>query len=1210
MPKSSALVIFLPFLFKALEQFLFLFPMQKIISLSYTFQMFGMYPQLNQSLFSVSQFSNSTELSLTLGYKSASIQLLAESPQVEIPLQHATDGLYYLDGIFPSSLENMPPITIYCLLGAHTPPPISNTELNHLRLSHLNIKTIQRTMEHSTGLLPMLATDRSDFCSACAKSHIKHLPMPHKSTPKDYPPLHCMQTDILGPIRSNKSQPKHYVHGYICVQTRYAIMHISRSKANATQFLTLTQSITDHLHRIRLQRLGVHEYKQIKLSIVQGDYENLYAGGSFAEFAAHLGITTRFSSPHNHAMNGKIENFWYTIIVMTVSALEYANISLASTLWIYALRHAIRIWNITVHSNADASPHELVTGEVPDLARERIWGCPVYFLKTLDEIKANKLASRAHVGINLGRVPTTKDCFYVLRNDNHKIYARRDIIFDEGWKHRELYFSQKGVDDSLHLSHLHSQYDDINVAFDDELQEAPFPPPDQNYGPTTTPPAVPFDIAPELISDNDDSDTASNKSDFDLDDHYEITSANDRHGYTRILDQINEDIFLVQWPDTNNITEDAINARLVCEPTPFEILSKTPRSNGNFDVSWQNTLEQRDSLQPADISKFASNSSSSTQLHDDDHPALFTAFSASSPSLQAYDDTFYAFVSVSQDTNQSQSELITPSTYQDVLNSLQKEDWTRAMDNEVQSLLESNTWHLVPKSEASNIITGKWVFKIKYHNGKFQKFKARYCARGFSQKKGIDYDEVFAPVSRASSMLITLGLANQQKHNIHLIDVKNAFVRAHVHDHNLYLSQPQGYERYGPNGEQLVCKLDKYLYGLLQASREFNLHLTNILTKKLGFTKFLSDNCLCFHHTTKLALSIYVDDIIATCADINTLNQFAEDLRTHDLPITIEKLEDTSTAQILGIEIEYNKDKGSLHLFQLHSIEKSLKDFDLQDLPHASTPMEPNWHPNLHPEDISSALDYPIRETIGRLNDYAIHTRPDIQQAVSRVQREMHKPTHSLVLAIKRIYRYLNHTKHFKLSFYRNPSLSSKTAISDIMHSYSDATWGVHDNDINISMHSQSGHIHFLFNTPISWKTQLQRGKAAQSSGEAEYIATYHALTEAVHLQGILHEYGLFHDLSKPLRIYTDSESCIGISKNPVNHKRNKHIQLKYHYVRQAVQDNELHLIHIPAVDNPADIFTKVLRTVKQFVKLRDLIFSLPLKSISQITQCYTDSKR
>ena len=267
--------------------------------------------------------------------------------------------------------------------------------------------------------------------------------------------------------------------------------------------------------------------------------------------------------------------------------------------------------------------------------------------------------------------------------------------------------------------------------------------------------------------------------------------------------------------------------------------------------------------------------------------------------------------------------------------------------------------------------------------------------------------------------------------------------------------------------------------------------------------------------------------------------------------------------------------------------------------------MEPNWHPHLHPEDLNQVQIYPIRETIGRLNDLAIHTRPDIQQAVSRIQREMHKPTYSLVLAIKRIFRYVNHTKHFKLSFYRNSTLSSNTAISDILHSYSDATWGVHDDDINISMHSQSGHIHFLFNTPISWKTQLQRGKAAQSSGEAEYIATYHTLTEAVHLQGILHEYGVFQDLSKPLCIYTDSESCIGISKNPVNRKRNKHIQLKYHYVRQAVQDNELILIHTPAVDNPADIFTKVLRTVKQFVKLRDLIFNLPLKSISQITQRY-----
>ena len=121
-------------------------------------------------------------------------------------------------------------------------------------------------------------------------------------------------------------------------------------------------------------------------------------------------------------------------------------------------------------------------------------------------------------------------------------------------------------------------------------------------------------------------------------------------------------------------------------------------------------------------------------------------------------------------------------------------------------------------------------------------------------------------------------------------------------------------------------------------------------------------------------------------------------------------------------------------------------------------------------------------------------TRPDITFAVSRCQREVHKPTYSLILAIKRIMQYLKGTQTLGLEFKRDKTIKN-IENEQQLKAYFDASWGGWESHLETTMKSTSGYIITFMNTPISWGSTLQKDKPAQSSGESEYIAAYHGAT-------------------------------------------------------------------------------------------------------------------
>jgi hypothetical protein len=160
------------------------------------------------------------------------------------------------------------------------------------------------------------------------------------------------------------------------------------------------------------------------------------------------------------------------------------------------------------------------------------------------------------------------------------------------------------------------------------------------------------------------------------------------------------------------------------------------------------------------------------------------------------------------------------------------------MMEEYQSIMKNDVWEVVPRPEGKSVVTSKWIYKIKHvADGNIEKYKARFVARGFSQKEGEDYDETFAPVAKYTSIRSIIAIASVMGWKLHQMDVKTAFLNG-VIEEEVYIEQPQGFVIHGK--ESHVCKLKKALYGLKQAPRAWYARIDSYLMS-LGFTKSDAD---------------------------------------------------------------------------------------------------------------------------------------------------------------------------------------------------------------------------------------------------------------------------------------------------------------------------------------------------------------------------------
>lgn len=171
------------------------------------------------------------------------------------------------------------------------------------------------------------------------------------------------------------------------------------------------------------------------------------------------------------------------------------------------------------------------------------------------------------------------------------------------------------------------------------------------------------------------------------------------------------------------------------------------------------------------------------------------------------------------------------------MGSEQADEWRQAMDDEMKSLHANQTWTTEPIPRGIRPLPVKWVFKVKKDaNGSIERFKARLVAKGFRQKEGVHFNEVFAPVSKYSTLRALLAVAAVEDLEVHQLDIKTAFLNG-ILEEEVYIEQPAGYKEGGPD---LGCHLHKALYGLKQAPRAWHIRLTEELTE-MGFVTSAAD---------------------------------------------------------------------------------------------------------------------------------------------------------------------------------------------------------------------------------------------------------------------------------------------------------------------------------------------------------------------------------
>ena len=337
----------------------------------------------------------------------------------------------------------------------------------------------------------------------------------------------------------------------------------------------------------------------------------------------------------------------------------------------------------------------------------------------------------------------------------------------------------------------------------------------------------------------------------------------------------------------------------------------------------------------------------------------------------------------------------------------------------MQSLEKNGTWELVHLPKQKKPVRCKWIFKRKEGLSPSEppRFKARLVAKGFSQIAGVDYNDVFSPVVKHSSIRTFFSIVAMHDLELEQLDVKTTFLHGELED-EIYMDQPEGF--IVPGKEDYVCKLKRSLYGLKQSPRQWYKRFDSFMLSH-GFKRSEFDSCVYikFVNGSPIYLLLYVDDMLIAAKSkeqITTLKkQLSSEFDMKDLG---------AAKKILGMEITRDRNYGLLFLSQQSYIKKVLQRFNMHDAKPVSTPIAPHFKLSAlqcasTDEDVEYMSRVPYSSAVGSLMYAMVCSRPDLSHAMSLVSRYMANPGKEHWKAVQWIFRYLRGTADACLKFGR-----------------------------------------------------------------------------------------------------------------------------------------------------------------------------------------------
>ena len=402
-----------------------------------------------------------------------------------------------------------------------------------------------------------------------------------------------------------------------------------------------------------------------------------------------------------------------------------------------------------------------------------------------------------------------------------------------------------------------------------------------------------------------------------------------------------------------------------------------------------------------------------------------------------------------------------------------------------------------------------------------------------------------------------------EKWDIEALDVKTAFLYGDL-EAEIYMEQPEGYKVKGQ--ENKVYQLKKAMYGLKQASYAWNKQANKSL-EEIGFKRCLSDSGVYVRRkdNTIVVCIVYVDDILFMGNSITEIhkvkNSFMKMWECHDLG---------KVKEYLGMRINYNKNLGTLIIDQEAYAKKIVKRFDLQNCKPARTPLPTGYIPSAATKECTAEMRSYYQQIIGSLLYLALGTRPDITYQVILMSQFCANPDERHIQMALYIVRHINTT------------LLAKIVLNGLnkegFMAFTDADWAAD----KISRKSVTGYIVTLAGGAISWVSRKQK-TIALSSTEAEYMSMSDTSRQIVWIESLMQE------LSFPIDtifLCCDNQGAMFLASNPAQEHRSKHIDIKYHYIRECVEKQKVKLTYVPTNEQIADIMTKNL-PYNKFIEFR-----------------------
>ena len=903
-------------------------------------------------------------------------------------------------------------------------------------------------------------------------------------------------------------------------------------------------------------------HKGYTLRAIQYDNGTEIIKGAFHDLCRTKGIVEQQSLPHCPEQNGLAER--HNGITKAIELSIRTHSGLPRRFWTFAIQHAILTKNIctTVALNKGETPYELWHERPAEINLMKTFGCEA--IVHIPEVNRTTGGPKAKRMIHLG-VSTSHKGWTFLNPDTWRIEIAGKATFHEST------FPARTAQEQHHNHPVAVNQEDAPhdadhkdlIANTDSTQAST----DPNYNPANEHYTDPHETARQAPrqqttprrSARENRGVPPAKPGFNTIDVYKPIN-DDARGDTSLA---RPEEVPTGGPSDIHIDDDAIVEEEPSNRAPTTTDEPDPNERPIMDLGNQ------------DPNKSINPEAASTPLHDQgDRPDTH----ANTPTNAEFGHSaeIETFIALAADIDGNTHDPDRPDTIRQALDGPDREHWLKAIQTEVSQHKRMQSYRKCHRPKHGRILQTRWVFTIKRdEDGKICRYKARWVAKGYLQKAGIDYDQTYAAVMRiqTSRAIIAYALAHDLK--LTQADIVTAYLNGDM-DREIYVQLPEGF---GEGNQGTYARLQKALYGTKQAGRLWWRTFTQELLR-LNFTQSRSDPCLFYKldkDSSPIIVGIYVDDM-----EIAAMPESKDEL-IRELSKKFDVKDLGAMKHLLGMKI--HQDEYSVHISQPALIDKLKALCGLQDASSRNIPMQPGVDLTKEmgptsPEEVERMAKTPYRNAIGILLYIALGTRPDIMFAVTKLSQFCANPGSTHWSAVKYLIRYLIGTREWGIQYTKSGSTS--------LLGYSDADHATDKDDRK----SFSGTLIMYGNAPITWKSQKQKC-VTLSTMESELVALTTTITELLFWDHLLKEMP-DHRLNDPTTVFGDNQSSLAYIANQGSIGRAKHIALRHCFIKDELAKGSIQTRYIPTNANIADIFTKALPLIK-FRQLRAGLKIVPI---------------